>query len=799
MIRLRHWPLFLGLCFAAASGASGVDYFTAGDRFALALKQPVDPVELTNLGRNAADVDPERVLRELAAYDEEAPEPSRKLALDVIKSGALLRARRLIDARAAIETLPEPQSLGDDPLAANVQLLKVSLAQFTGNLGEAQALVVDVLERLDRSPVPRLQLRFSALGNLTAVQARLRNWDGAAETSAQALALARELNDPMMIARALLNRGQVDGQRGDHEAVQEMLAEARALAATLPPGDLAINLDLAEASNASDRGRSAESRVALERALATARALGNRYYEAFALSTIAFLQAQGGESERAAQEYARSEAIFAEIAAPEEAARMARAASEEYKRLGQLDLALAARERYEIHNDKVVSAVRESASTALERTLLVQRKNSEIANAKLAAERDSANAAAHSLKAQFALSAALLTAAVALALGLWVMGLKRHNRVLKQLDRSRAELLARAAHEVRNPLAAIQGLLDMALAQLPKSSDLHRLLNPARAAAVALIDTTQDYLDHARLSLGRMDLRAVDFELHELVESVCMLYREQAAVKGVSLDLEFALDKARFVHGDAQKLRQILGNLIGNAVKFSDSGAIEVIVTAGAGERVRFVVADQGPGISSRDHAAVFQPFARPARSQNVPGIGLGLSIARQLTECLGGSLKLESASGVGAQFAFEIMLPSVARPAREAAPAAPCTSATFAALIVDDEPYVRALMRLQLESLGISVDEAHSVDTGLSRWRAGGPSLLLIDYHLDDRLGTDLISQILAEAGDHPPRMVIVSASMALGEKPAGVSDWYAKPLSLATLSLLAGQTAGALADAKN
>lgn len=792
------------MCLLGAAFAQDapIDYFQVNARFAQALaalpQQPhPDLAAFVKLGRAAAEVDPEAVLTTLKRIPAAADSSAEiRLAREIVAASATLRARRLLEARTLIDALPAWDSTPERTLSADVLLLRVTLAQFTGQFGEAQRLVVALFDQLDRQRPASMELKFRALTNLSTIQGRMRDGNGALETNQKALALAREINDPMLIARALINRGQIYTVLSQHEQCRALLAQVSQIAAKLPPGDLSINLDLALSVNAANLGRPADGAAALTRALASARALGNTYYEAFALSAVAQGEELAGKPLAAAATYALSEQAFERLKSPEDAARMATLASDAFSAGGDLKRALEALRRTRAHYLQMIAAQRDASADALQRSLLVQRKDAEVAAVRLTAERDGAKAAAASLQAQLALTAALLTAAVALALGLWVMGLRRRNAALAQIDHARAQTLAQAAHEIRNPLAAIQGLIDLGLHRPPGAS-LVDLLQPASAAASALIDTTHDYLDHAQLSLGAMGTRMLPFDLIALMDSLLALYRAQATQKGLALKLDTALSAPLWVRGDAQKLRQILNNLLGNAVKFSDRGEITLALERIAANYYRFSVSDQGPGIAAEHQDRVFKPFTRAHANAAIPGAGLGLCIAAQLTELLGGALTLTPKAGVGTRLSFALDLPAaLAAASLPTSPNATAMGASKQVLVVDDDPHVRALLRLQLESFGVSVVEASTVEDGLQCWRQFRPGLVLVDYHLKGAIGTNLTAAIRAE-DSAATRMVIISASLARSQSVGTDAIWIAKPLSLKTLGELLGIDAPAAPDA--
>jgi signal transduction histidine kinase/CheY-like chemotaxis protein len=796
---MRAFGFIFGLAIAllAARAAFATDYTRASADFKAALAKPIErtPVglkRLLQLGRNASEFDPDGTLELILDTPSLSAEDTDVLLLgNLLKINAMVRARRYIEARALVESLPDDGALRGHPLEFDARLARVVVAQFSGALDVAQREVADLMLRLDAAPQRDPAIEFRVQMNLTSISARLGRFDEARRSGMEALAQARAMRDPLLEARALLNLGQLETASNHHEAAKALIDQAEPMIEALPPGDLSINLDLARAVVSNNLRDANGGRAALKRALAAARAQGNRYYEAFALSAQAQQLFLAGASAEAAELYAQAETLFANAELPDDAARLARVVSEALEKAGDLKGALEAQRRAETHRQKLLDLQHSAAAMALKRTLLLRDTERAVEAARLTAERDRAAADAAALKAQLAITAALLTATIAAALGLWVFGLRRRNEAYRELDRARSELLARAAHEIRNPLSAIRGLLELALSRTQREN-LKEVLEPAHAAASALIDTTQDYLDHSRLSLGQLRRRDEPFDLSQLIHQVAALYRDQAARAGLELSVSTRLlESPRWVRSDSHKLRQILSNLLGNAVKFAGHGRVRL----GAEELTPGVfvmfVEDDGPGIATALRERIFRPFDRADADQKKAGVGLGLSVADQLATLLGGVLKLDTPRERGARFSFSVTLPIEAPPAAESLPPPRSHLAASArpVLIVDDDPHVRLMLKLQLESLNATVVEAESVDAGFAQWQTTQPRLLLIDYHLGTEQGTALIERI-RNAGDRHTPTVVLSASLARSSAIEHDLPWLAKPLSLDALkALLAGE----------
>lgn len=230
--------------------------------------------------------------------------------------------------------------------------------------------------------------------------------------------------------------------------------------------------------------------------------------------------------------------------------------------------------------------------------------------------------------------------------------------------RAKSQLLAHVSHEVRSPLQVIMGTTEILLdRRLPASqrADLERIDN----AACTLLSLANDLLDFSKIEAHRLELRPVPFRVRDVLDAAMEPFRQQAAAKGVRLHAEVAATVPTEVVGDAERLRQIVGNLIGNATKFTEHGEVVVGVDrplpSAAGEPValRFEVRDTGPGIESADCARIFEPFsqAHTTTKRDYGGVGLGLAICRQLVELMGGRIELESAPGQGSMFSFTVRL----------------------------------------------------------------------------------------------------------------------------------------------
>jgi signal transduction histidine kinase len=233
------------------------------------------------------------------------------------------------------------------------------------------------------------------------------------------------------------------------------------------------------------------------------------------------------------------------------------------------------------------------------------------------------------------------------------------NEQTRAAVRARAEFLSVLNHELRTPLAGVQGGLDLALTG-PLSGDQRELLQMAYDSSQSLLHIIEDLLDFAAMQAREVTLLNTEFELQPLLESVVHLLESRAQAKGLTLSLNLSDDLPSALEGDRERLKQILTNLLDNAVKFSERGTVLLTVTRQAeidGECLRFTVADSGVGIPLEKQKEIFEPFVQVDCSSTRPygGAGLGLSIARCLVRLMGGELSVASTPGKGASFSFAV------------------------------------------------------------------------------------------------------------------------------------------------
>ncbi|WP_341893038.1 ATP-binding protein [Variovorax sp. YR752] len=275
-------------------------------------------------------------------------------------------------------------------------------------------------------------------------------------------------------------------------------------------------------------------------------------------------------------------------------------------------------------------------------------------------------------------------------------------------SRAKSEFLANTSHEIRTPLNGLLGLVRLAQDPSLPPARLREYLEHIDDSAQALAGLISDILDLSKIEAGRLTLEQVDFDLHQMLRQMRDAYAELAAAKG--LELRFVLDDGvpRWVNGDPVRLRQIPANLLGNALKFTDRGSIELRATRLADGRTRIEVRDSGPGIAHAVQPRLFHPFSQADTSttRRYGGTGLGLSICRQLAVLMGGGVGMLSAPGEGSRFWADLPLRRAAEQASAPAPRfAPVDALKDArVLLVEDHPVNTLVAEATLAHWGAKV-----------------------------------------------------------------------------------------------
>ncbi len=354
-------------------------------------------------------------------------------------------------------------------------------------------------------------------------------------------------------------------------------------------------------------------------------------------------------------------------------------------------------------------------------------------------------------------------------------------------NRAKSEFLANMSHEIRTPMNAILGYSQILL----RDSALHPFQRDALATIASscdhLLHLINEILDLSKIDAGRMELDNADFDLIALVQELTALFQHPCEEKKLGLRVE-GLDGLRTlpVRGDEGKLRQVLINLLGNAVKFTERGRVTLWLKQGERSEWTFEVSDTGPGISAEVQRAIFEPFQQGPNVRGSGGTGLGLTIARRQVELMGGTLEVYSESGVGSRFFFSLTLPSATSRLSVGADALRevehlAEGYEVRALVVDDIRENREVLSTLLAVIGCEIILAENGRQALEAVSASRPDIVFMDMRMPEIDGLEATRRIVRDYGAGGLKVVATSASALEHEREryleAGCDDFVAKP----------------------
>ena len=355
--------------------------------------------------------------------------------------------------------------------------------------------------------------------------------------------------------------------------------------------------------------------------------------------------------------------------------------------------------------------------------------------------------------------------------------LRETNASLERTSEAKSRFLANVSHELRTPMTAILGFTDALLAGVdgPLNPDQEASLRWVQRGGQDLLGLINEILDLSKIEAGKLTLDVEPFDPRELVDTVVAQHRSLAAQKGIrfgwhdaGMPTEVALDR--------QRVRQTLVNLVGNALKFTEAGEVEVTSARMDDARFHVAVRDTGPGISPELQEVIFEEFHHAEGA--AAGTGLGLPISRRLARAMGGDVTFESEPSRGS--VFHLILPLDCRPTPAGSDDLPPVAAPDGArvlLCVDDDPSVVHVLQKMVSGHGYRVIGSPSARTAVEDARREKPAAILIDLHLQGRDALDLLRELDRDPETSATRVIVLSGTDP-GDLPEGVDGYLSKPV---------------------
>ena len=374
--------------------------------------------------------------------------------------------------------------------------------------------------------------------------------------------------------------------------------------------------------------------------------------------------------------------------------------------------------------------------------------------------------------------------------------LKAAQERAEAANRAKSEFLANMSHEIRTPLNGVVSMAD-ALSRQHLDRNAHEMVDLIRSSGATLERLLTDILDSAKIEAGQVALEETTFDLKHTVNDIALLWRAKAEDRGVALVFDLDPSAPKYVCGDAVRLRQVLTNLISNALKFTEQGTVTMTMTVTAADagRVRFEVRDTGIGFDADQKARIFGRFQQADGSitRRFGGTGLGLAISAALVELMGGTLDCDSMPGQGSAFIFEIDLPEAVAPVAASSSITPATDITglpLRILLADDHPANRKVIEIMLGVTNMQLVTVENGQQALERFKSEPFDIVLMDMQMpvmDGLSATRAIRDVETDQGKERTAILMLTAN-AMAEHvtqslAAGADGHLTKPITMNAL----------------
>jgi CheY-like chemotaxis protein len=369
------------------------------------------------------------------------------------------------------------------------------------------------------------------------------------------------------------------------------------------------------------------------------------------------------------------------------------------------------------------------------------------------------------------------------------LALEKAQAEALEASRAKSAFLAMMSHELRTPM---NGVLGMAHALGTTALDARQAdyVETIVQSGDGLMAILNDILDLSKIEAGKLELEAVPFDIRVQASQLNRIWTETARAKGLALALEVAPDTPRWLSGDPVRVRQILLNLVSNALKFTLDGGVAIAIGPHASGGVQIAVTDTGVGMTPAQQARLFTPFVQGDRSiaRQFGGTGLGLSICRELAAMMGGRITVSSRSGEGSVFTVVLALATAAAPILEVASDALPDMTGLCVLVVDDNSANQAVARAVLEAVGVVVTVANDGREALARLAVEDFDVVLMDVHMPVMDGVEALRRVRSGEGGRLDVPVLALTADAMSGEAArliglGFDDAQPKPIQPAGL----------------